>query len=108
MCGCNLYFIGNNYYRRSLEAFSQYHLTAAQKTDPDHNSGELHIQIPEEAAHLVGEGRGLRIGIEFSLESPQGGMHFVVPEGEGTLTEVSATAHYLTAVLQHCYCCVVK
>lgn len=75
---------------RSLEAFSQYHLTAAQKTDPDHNSGELHIQIPEEAAHLVGEGRGLRIGIEFSLESPQGGMHFVVPEGEGTLTEKSA------------------
>lgn len=45
--------------------------------------------MPDEAAHLVGEGRGLRIGIEFSLESPQGGMHFVVPEGEGTLTEVS-------------------
>lgn len=68
--------------------FSQFHLSAAQKIDPDHNSGELHIQIPEEAAHLVGEGRGLRIGIEFSLESPQGGMHFVVPEGEGSLVEV--------------------
>ncbi|KAH9636821.1 hypothetical protein HF086_017024 [Spodoptera exigua] len=75
---------------RSLEVFSQFHLSAAQKIDPDHNSGELHIQIPEEAAHLVGEGRGLRIGIEFSLESPQGGMHFVVPEGEGTLVEKSA------------------
>lgn len=44
--------------------------------------------MPDEAAHLVGEGRGLRIGIEFSLESPQGGMHFVVPEGEGSLVEV--------------------
>lgn len=75
-------------FRRSLEAFSQYHLAAAQKIDPDHNSGELHIQVPDEAAHLVGEGRGLRIGIEFSLESPQGGMHFVVPEGEASLTEV--------------------
>ncbi|XP_026742462.1 transcription initiation factor TFIID subunit 2-like [Trichoplusia ni] len=75
---------------RSLEVFSQFHLAAAQKIDPDHNSGELHVQIPEEAAHLVGEGRGLRIGIEFSLESPQGGMHFVVPEGEGTLVEKSA------------------
>ncbi|CAH2264572.1 jg21294 [Pararge aegeria aegeria] len=75
---------------RSLEVFSQYHLSAAQKIDPDHNSGELHIQVPDDAAHLVGEGRGLRIGIEFSLESPQGGMHFVVPEGEGTLVEKSA------------------
>lgn len=68
--------------------FSQCHLSAAQRIDPDHNSGELHIQVPEDAAHLVGEGRGLRIGIEFSLESPQGGMHFVVPEGEATLVEV--------------------
>ncbi|XP_013190078.1 transcription initiation factor TFIID subunit 2 [Amyelois transitella] len=75
---------------RSLEVFSQYHLAAAQKIDPDHNSGELHIQVPDEAAHLVGEGRGLRIGIEFSLESPQGGLHFVVPEGEGSLVEKSA------------------
>ncbi|XP_045542678.1 transcription initiation factor TFIID subunit 2 [Papilio machaon] len=75
---------------RSLETFSRYHLSAAQKVDPDHNSGELHIQVPDDAAHLVGEGRGLRIGIEFSLESPQGGLHFVVPEGEGTLTEKSA------------------
>lgn len=71
-----------------MDAFSHYHLLAAQKIDPDHNSGELHIQVPDEAAHLVGEGRGLRIGIEFSLESPQGGMHFVVPEGEGSLVEV--------------------
>ncbi|CAH0692502.1 unnamed protein product [Chilo suppressalis] len=75
---------------RSLEVFSQYHLAAAQKIDPDHNSGELHIQVPDEAAHLVGEGRGLRIGIEFSLESPQGGIHFVVPEGEGSLVQKSA------------------
>jgi transcription initiation factor TFIID subunit 2 len=71
-----------------LDTFSNFHLIAAQKTDPDHNSGELHITVPPEAAHLVGEGRGLRIGIEFSLENPQGGIHFVVPEGEGTLTEV--------------------
>lgn len=78
--------------RRSLEVFSQCHLAAAQKIDPDHNSGELHIQVPDDAAHLVGEGRGLRIGIEFSLESPQGGMHFVVPEGEGSLVEVGQIA----------------
>jgi len=71
-----------------LEVFSNCHLVAAQKIDPDHDSGELHIQIPPEATHLVGEGRGLRVGIEFSLESPQSGVHFVVPEGEGSLLEV--------------------
>lgn len=81
------------FYSRSLETFSHYHLLAAQKIDPDHNSGELHIQIPEEAAHLVGEGRGLRIGIEFSLESPVGGIHFVLPEGEGSLVDVSVDSN---------------
>jgi len=65
------------------------HLAAAQKVDPDNNAGELVVQIPPDAAHLVGEGRGLRISIEFSLEQPQGGVHFVVPNCEGTLAEVS-------------------
>lgn len=57
--------------------------------DPDNNAGELVIQIPADAAHLVAEGRGLRISIEFSLEQPQGGVHFVVPNCEGTLAEVT-------------------
>lgn len=64
---------------------------AAQKIDPDHDSGELHVQIPPEAAHLVGEGRGLRISVEFSLENPQSGVHFVAPEGEGTPAEASVS-----------------
>ncbi|XP_065359365.1 transcription initiation factor TFIID subunit 2 [Calliphora vicina] len=64
---------------RSLETLSKKHLTAAQKTDPDVNSGELLIQIPPEGYHMIQEGRGLRIGIEFSLENPQGGIHFVIP-----------------------------
>nr|CAD7405743.1 unnamed protein product [Timema poppensis] len=74
--------------RRSLEAFSQSHLAAALQIDPDRNAGELVISIPSEASHLVGEGKGLRIGIEFSLEQPQGGVHFVIPDCEGTLAEV--------------------
>lgn len=44
------------------------------------NAGELIIVIPSEANHLIGEGRGLRVGIEFSLEDPVGGIHFVIPE----------------------------
>lgn len=78
---------------RSLDAFSQNHLTAALKTDPDNNAGELVITIPPEASHLVAEGTALRVGIEFSLEQPQGGIHFVVPpkdqkdQKEGTYAE---------------------
>lgn len=72
---------------RSLEAFSQHHLAAALRVDPDNNSGELVVTIPPEASHLVAEGTALRVGIEFSLELPQGGIHFVVPPKEGTYAE---------------------
>ncbi|XP_055376719.1 transcription initiation factor TFIID subunit 2 [Condylostylus longicornis] len=69
---------------RSLEIFSKHHLNAAQKTDPDINAGELIITVPPEGYHLIAEGRGLRVGVEFSLEAPEGGLHFVIPEQDGT------------------------
>ena len=31
---------------------------------------------------MIAEGKPLRVGIEFSLENPDGGIHFVVPESE--------------------------
>ncbi|CAO1304154.1 unnamed protein product [Diamesa hyperborea] len=68
---------------RSLNEFSKQHLKAAQSVDPDTNAGELVVVIPTEANHLIGEGRGLRVGIEFSLEEPAGGIHFVIPD-DGT------------------------
>ncbi|KAL7294026.1 hypothetical protein TKK_0012596 [Trichogramma kaykai] len=76
--------------QRSLEFFSNLHLAAALKVDPDNNAGELIIPIPPEFAYLVEEGVPLRIGIEFSLEQPQGGIHFVVPTCPGTLAEKGA------------------
>jgi transcription initiation factor TFIID subunit 2 len=82
-------------FRRSLEFFSNLHLAAAQKVDPDNNAGELLIQIPPDAAHLVEEGKNLRIGIEFSLEQPQGGVHFVVPNCPGTLAEVNIFIYFM-------------
>ncbi|XP_074031440.1 TATA-box binding protein associated factor 2 [Leptinotarsa decemlineata] len=72
---------------KSLESFSNHHLAAALRVDPDNNSGELVVTIPPEASHLVAEGTALRVGIEFSLEQPQGGIHFVVPQKEGTYAE---------------------
>ncbi|XP_058805308.1 transcription initiation factor TFIID subunit 2 [Phymastichus coffea] len=76
--------------QRSLEFFSNLHLAAAQKVDPDNNAGELVIQITPDVAHLVEEGKPIRIGIEFSLEQPQGGVHFVLPNCPGTLAEKGA------------------
>uniref|UniRef100_A0A023F4P3 Transcription initiation factor TFIID subunit 2 n=1 Tax=Triatoma infestans TaxID=30076 RepID=A0A023F4P3_TRIIF len=75
---------------RSLEAFAQAHVNAASQIDPDKNGGELVVMIGEEAASLVTEGRSVRIGVEFSLEQPQGGIHFVIPEGEGVLADRAA------------------
>lgn len=72
-----------------MEAFSTHHLSAALKVDPDNNAGELVLTIPPEASHLIAEGTALRVGIEFSLEQPQGGLHFVVPATEGSYVEVS-------------------
>lgn len=64
---------------RSLEQFSKNHLEAAQKVDPDLNGGELIITVPPEAYQMVNEGRALIIGIEYALENPTGGVHFVIP-----------------------------
>lgn len=75
---------------RSLDQFSKHHLKAGEKVDPDNGAGELVITIPVEAYHLIGEGRGLRVGVEFSLEAPEGGIHFVIPEGEGAMHELGA------------------
>lgn len=72
-------------FRRSLENFSEYHLAAAKSVDPDCNAGELIIMIPPEAEHLIVEGRGLRVGIEFSMENPDGGLHFVILDSEDPL-----------------------
>ncbi|XP_049545880.1 transcription initiation factor TFIID subunit 2 isoform X1 [Anopheles darlingi] len=75
---------------KSLEFFSKSHLDVARKTDADQNGGELVVIVPVEAKYLIREGRGLRVGIEFSLENPHGGIHFVIPEGEGTMEERGA------------------
>nr|CAG4643703.1 EOG090X00M6 [Lepidurus arcticus] len=75
---------------RSLDSFYTAHQKAVAAVDPDLNTGELMIRIPPEAIHMVNEGRPLRIGIEFSLEQPSSGLHFVVPPGEGSLAERGA------------------
>lgn len=84
------------YNSRSLEDFSKYHFAAAESVDPDHCAGELVLIIPPEAADVVAEGKELRIGIEFSLENPDGGIHFVTVEHDDSLA-VNASHLYTYA-----------
>lgn len=73
-------------FRPTLTAFSTCHLNAAQVTDPDNNSGELVISLPMEVT--ISDGTSIKISVEYSLEQPSGGVHFVIPEGDGSLVEV--------------------
>lgn len=79
-----------------MEDFSKYHFEAAESVDPDHCAGELVLIIPPEANEVVAEGKELRIGIEFSLESPDGGIHFVTVENDDT-TAVNSSHLYTYA-----------
>jgi len=78
--------------KRDLDTFAENHLTGCNLVDPDLNGGELNIRIPSEALQqgLIAEGKTLKVSVEFSIEDPQGGVHFVVPDGEGSLAERSA------------------
>lgn len=75
-------------FRPTLTAFSAFHLNAAQITEPDNNNGELVISLPADVTTSVSDGTSIKISVEYSLEQPSGGVHFVIPEGDGSLVEV--------------------
>ncbi|XP_068202285.1 transcription initiation factor TFIID subunit 2 isoform X2 [Palaemon carinicauda] len=76
--------------QRNLEYFNKCHMTGITSVDPEIGRGELVITVPSEAQHMIQEGKPLRVGLEFSLEKPQSGLHFVVPGIDGTLSEKAA------------------
>lgn len=76
-------------FRPTLTEFSSCHYNAAQITDPDNNNGELVISLPNEVSNSITDGTSIKISVEYSLEQPSGGVHFVIPEGDGSLVEVS-------------------
>ena len=72
-----------------MEKFSSAHLIAAQSVDPDNDGGELLITVPPEiAAEHVVLNKFFEITVEYSIEEPVGGLHFVIPECEGSYAEV--------------------
>lgn len=76
--------------QRNLEFFNKSQSSGALSVDPEIGRGELVIIVPSEAQHMIQEGKPLRVGVEFSIEKPQSGLHFVVPATEGTLSEKAA------------------
>ncbi|XP_060578386.1 transcription initiation factor TFIID subunit 2-like [Ruditapes philippinarum] len=74
----------------SLEAYEKCYNAAVKSTNPDLGNGEVTIRIPQECLPLIAEMRPFRINIEFSLEQPEGGLHFVLPNIDGTLAERGA------------------
>lgn len=67
---------------RNLDTFTKRHHDAVGSTDPEKNLGEIIVHIPTQLYNHVAEGKMLTLNIEFGLENPAGGIHFVIPEGE--------------------------
>ncbi|XP_072170420.1 transcription initiation factor TFIID subunit 2-like [Diadema setosum] len=82
--------------QRNLVFFSNRHQESVASVDGDQGCGELVIKIPKAAMHLVNEQKTMRLSIEFSLEKPAGGIHFVVSDPEEFANMPETAAHMFT------------
>ncbi|KAG9328988.1 hypothetical protein JZ751_008518 [Albula glossodonta] len=78
--------------QRNLNYFSSAYTAAVSAVDPDAGNGELCIKVPSELWKQGDEMKVLKVYIEFSLDQPKGGLHFVVPDVEGSMAERGAHA----------------
>ncbi|XP_078318590.1 transcription initiation factor TFIID subunit 2-like isoform X4 [Crassostrea virginica] len=85
--------------QRNLDYFQHCHFSAMSAVDPDNGNGEITVRLPPEMYLNIAELRPFRLCIEFSLENPKGGLHFVVPDLPGPAHEKAA--HAFTAGLHN-------
>ncbi|KAJ0065829.1 hypothetical protein NL108_000053, partial [Boleophthalmus pectinirostris] len=76
--------------QRNLNYFSSAYTAAVSAVDPDAGHGELVIKVPSELWKQGDDLKVLKVYIEFSLDQPKGGLHFVVPDVEGSMAERAA------------------
>ncbi|CAG2104136.1 unnamed protein product [Medioppia subpectinata] len=79
--------------KRNLDNYSVSHLAVVQSVDPDRGNGELIVEMPEDIPEIVSavkERKVIRLHIEFACERPKGGVQFVVPQSDGSLSERGA------------------
>lgn len=65
---------------RSLKKFNIKHQDAVYSTETDFGNGELIVQLPEEVQKDVSDGSTFKILVEYMIENPKGGLHFVTPD----------------------------
>ncbi|TRY83311.1 hypothetical protein DNTS_006037 [Danionella cerebrum] len=76
--------------QRNLNYFSSAYTAAVSAVDPDSGNGELSIKVPSELWKQGDEMKVMKVFVEFSLDQPKGGLHFVVPDVEGSMAERAA------------------
>ncbi|CAH8451038.1 unnamed protein product [Schistosoma haematobium] len=69
-------------------------------TDPDEDAGEVTVRLPSDFWPLISQKSPFILTIEFSLNKPKSGFYFVVPDGEGSLSERGV--HAFTAFTPNC------
>lgn len=75
---------------RTLKKFSSKHQDAVLSTEIDFGNGEIIIQLPDQVQKEIMDGSTFKIFVEYIIEQPQGGLHFVTPEeGYDKPTEIS-------------------
>ena len=86
--------------QKSVDVFAAAYFDAVSATDADRGKGEINIQVPPTLSHWIAEGKDIKVSVEFQVERPLGGIHFVVPEGEGSLADRGA--HLFTSGFENC------
>ncbi|XP_065176434.1 transcription initiation factor TFIID subunit 2-like isoform X2 [Sycon ciliatum] len=77
--------------KRALDAFAVGHQQALNSSHLDlGGSGELVLRLPPDVQSHIQERKPLQVTVEFSLEKPKSGLHFVIPPGDGSFTKRGA------------------
>lgn len=65
---------------KSLKKYQTKHQDAVQSTELDFGNAEVVVHLPDEVQRDLAEGSVFKILVEYSIEQPQGGLHFVIPK----------------------------
>lgn len=85
---------------RTLDSFERRYTSVVMSTDPDEDAGEVTVRLPSDFWPLISQKSPFILTIEFSLNKPKSGFYFVVPDGEGSLSERGV--HAFTAFTPNC------
>lgn len=77
---------------RTLKKFSAKHQDAVHSTEVDFGNGEIIIQLPDEVQEEITNGSQFKIFVEYVIEEPESGIHFVIPEEPSEPTQVDLIA----------------